>query len=453
MAKYSRPARETVPGDYLDPEAKLPRLPMPYRMIDNVLRDLIEEALELARDDPPREEPLLPLQSSFVLEVPDIVSVQASLDGLMVFVGTKAGKLLCINSLRGEPVGDPIDLEDSIRCMALSADGRFLAVAVGGADDEEDAEPKPSTVKLMLVQPDKPFLKTIHSTELSAEAVALYFSFDSCVFAAYLKTHQLECFRTKITIPFPTEPEGDMNSPAILMKQTSLPPGDGGEPPEEEEETPQITVTEPVRVLLTAVPQVLPQTNARTLVMLGKSPRARQVGELEGKHCVHVNMVTLGSHFVEKYLLREGALMQTEGDDAPQPESKATTQLRLPHAATAVAIDASTALLFTGMRNGACVIWNNVFGTQEIALKRHKAAVRCARTCLRHKASKQDKRARQARETSEGGSHGGSHVRPHPSPSQQDDALEKADTRNRMLAWSKRESLSGLAHVSTSLLY
>jgi hypothetical protein len=49
--------------------------------------------------------------------------------------------------------------------MAMAPNGRLLAVAVGGADSSEDAEPKPSTVKLMLVQSDsKPFLKTLHST-------------------------------------------------------------------------------------------------------------------------------------------------------------------------------------------------------------------------------------------------------------------------------------------------
>jgi len=190
-----------VPKDFYDPDAKVPRLPMPYRMIDRVLRDLIEEALEIARDDPPKEEPLLPLAPSFELEIPNIVAVQPMPDGLMVFVGTRAGKLHCVNSLRGEVVGEPVDLEDSIRCMAMAPNGRLLAVAVGGADDSEDAEPKPSTVKLMLVQSDsRPILKTVHSTPLSAEAVALHFSFDSLVFAALLKTGQLECFRSKIVL-------------------------------------------------------------------------------------------------------------------------------------------------------------------------------------------------------------------------------------------------------------
>ena len=72
------PCRERPPPDHYDPESTVPRLPMPYRMIDNVLRDLIEEALELARDDPPREEPLEPIKPSFSLEIPDIVSAQPS---------------------------------------------------------------------------------------------------------------------------------------------------------------------------------------------------------------------------------------------------------------------------------------------------------------------------------------------------------------------------------------
>jgi len=363
-----------TPSDYSDPEAKVPRLPMPYRMIDKVLRDLIEEALELVRDDPPREEPLQPVSPSFSLDIPDIAAVQPAKDGLIIFVATKAGKILCVNSLRGETVGEPIDLEESIKCMTLAADGRLLAVAIGGAGDEEEAEPMPSTVKLMLVQADKPFLKTVTSTKLTAEAVALYFSFDSCVFAAQLKTNQLECFRTAITVPFLEQPDVEPTSP--VNRESSMQP-DGVDAPEEL--APVILVTDPVCVLLTPAPLVLSPDEARMVVMLCKSPKVRQVGELENKHCVHVNLVMLGSHAVEKYRLREGALPPPpEGEEPSKPESHAEVMLRLPHAVSALALDASTALLFTGLANGGCVLWNNVFGTQLFALKRHKTPVTAA---------------------------------------------------------------------------
>jgi len=370
-----------VPGDYCDPEAKTPRLPMPYRMIDNVLRDLIEEALEVARDDPPKEEPPLPLAPSFALEIPDIVSVQPTPDGLMVFIGTRDGKLHCVNSLRGEVVGEPIDLEDSIRCMAMTANGRLLAVAVGGAGDEEDAEPKPSTVKLMLVQSDKPFLKTVHSTPLSAEAVAIHFSFDSCVFAALLKSGQLECFRSKITVPLEHGIPEESEQAMVRELSSVQTPADGGEAPHEDKAPDQL-ITEPVRVLLTHAPAAPPppgDLGRGTVVLLNRSPRVREVGQLEEQHCAHVNMVTLGSHAVARYRLREDALPPPpEGEDPPPPETGPEKQLRLPHAASAVAMDASSALLFTGMSNGGCVLWNNVFGTELFALRRHKAAVTAA---------------------------------------------------------------------------
>jgi len=182
-------------------------------MIDNVLRDLIEEALELARDDPPREEPIEAIKPTFSLDIPDIVTVQPSNDGMMLYVGTKQGKLLCINTLRGEQVGNPIDLEDTIKCLALAADGRILAVAVGGAKEGDEAgEPTPSTVKLMLVLSERPFLKTVASTPLIAEAVELHLSFDSRVFAALLKTNQLECYSTTISIPLANEAAEPLSS-------------------------------------------------------------------------------------------------------------------------------------------------------------------------------------------------------------------------------------------------
>ena len=87
----------------------------------------------------------------------------------------------------------------------------------------------------------------------------------------------------------------------------------------------------------------------------------------------------IGSHVVSKYSLREGVLPPpTDGSDPPSPESRPEKQLRLPHAVSAVAMDASTALLFTGMSNGGCVLWNNVFGTSLFALRRHRAAVTAA---------------------------------------------------------------------------
>ena len=376
---------EGLPRDYYDPDAKLPRLPMPYRMIDNVLRDLIEDALEQARDDPPREEPPAPIAPSFSLDTPDVVSLQPTKNGLMIFVGTRSGKVLCVNSLRGDVVGEPIDLEEPINCMTLAADERLLAVAVGGVSgvggEGEEVEPKPSTVKLMLVQQDRPFLKTMTSTKLSAAAVSISFSFDSCVFAARLCTNQLECFRTMIQVPLLVEEEVEPASPLMGKKLgAGVAEGVEGADPEAREAAPEgAKVTEPFRVLLTSERPAPPAAAGTTVVMLGSSPRVRQVGELESKHCACVHIVILDTHLVEKFRLRESALPPpAEGEEeAAPPTTAAEQQLRLPHAVTAVAMDTSTVLMMTGLANGACVVWNTVFGTQLFALKRHKAAV-CA---------------------------------------------------------------------------
>jgi hypothetical protein len=101
-------------------------------------------------------------------------------------------------------------------------------------------------------------------------------------------------------------------------------------------------------------------------------------------HIIHIHTYVyaymyIGSHVVSQYRLREGVLPPPpDGSEPPPPESRPEKLLRLPHVASAVAMDASTALLFTGMSNGGCVLWNNVFGTSLFALRRHRAAVTAA---------------------------------------------------------------------------
>jgi hypothetical protein len=40
-----------VPWDHVDPDSVVPALPMPFRMIDHLIRGLVEEALDQARDE------------------------------------------------------------------------------------------------------------------------------------------------------------------------------------------------------------------------------------------------------------------------------------------------------------------------------------------------------------------------------------------------------------------
>jgi hypothetical protein len=64
----------------------------------------------------------------------------------------------------------------------------------------------------MLVLSERPFLKTVASTPLIAEAVELHLSFDSQVFAALLKTNQLECYSTTISVPLADEAAEPLSS-------------------------------------------------------------------------------------------------------------------------------------------------------------------------------------------------------------------------------------------------
>jgi hypothetical protein len=72
---------------------------------------------------------------------------------------------------------------------------------------------------------------------------------------------------------------------------------EGGEPPPEEHTHAQFDTTEPVQVLLTLVPDgaaAAGDVSRNTVVLLNRAPRVREVGQLEEKHCTHVNVVTLG---------------------------------------------------------------------------------------------------------------------------------------------------------------
>ncbi len=72
---------------------------------------------------------------------------------------------------------------------------------------------------------------------------------------------------------------------------------EGGEPPPEEHTHSQFDTTEPVQVLLTHVSEgeaAAGDVSRNTVVLLNRAPRVREVGQLEDKHCAHVNVVVLG---------------------------------------------------------------------------------------------------------------------------------------------------------------
>ena len=113
-----------VPWDYVDPDSIVPVLPMPFRMIDHLIRALVEEALDKAGDvvrTPPSRAPSIqphescaarprdpsahprapaqvvdeyvepaPLAETYAFsDIVDVTCTTASLDGLFVYCGTR----------------------------------------------------------------------------------------------------------------------------------------------------------------------------------------------------------------------------------------------------------------------------------------------------------------------------------------------------------------------------
>mmetsp|Transcript_43977 Transcript_43977/g.138809 ORF Transcript_43977/g.138809 Transcript_43977/m.138809 type:complete len:381 (+) Transcript_43977:191-1333(+) len=216
--------------EYLDPDTITPRLPLPYRMIDNLIRSLVEEALEQTRDDKEQEKAIDSVSAVFEYhQRKDIILSQASSDGLLVFVCTSSGSLECINSLRGAQVGEPIVLGEPATCLTLSSDGRALAVGLR------------SKVNILQVMKDSPFLKHLLSIETRGVPKNLAFSSDSTVFVVISEAEELELFRIALPeVPVVEEEEEAKNT-------SSEASGEKKEEAEGEELVP--TMKDPVRVL------------------------------------------------------------------------------------------------------------------------------------------------------------------------------------------------------------
>ncbi len=71
-------------------------------------------------------------------------------------------------------------------------------------------------------------------------------------------------------------------------------------------------------------------------------------------------------------------LRRRDAEDAALQVPEAT--LRTPSPISSAALDASCALLCTGLDNGSVLVWNNIFNTQHFCLKRHKGTASSTRT-------------------------------------------------------------------------
>ena len=341
----------TMKKEYLDPDTITPRLPLPYRMIDNLIRTLVEEALEQTRDDKEQEKPIDSVSAVFEYhQRKDIILSQASSDGLLVFVCTSSGSLECINSLRGAQVGEPIVLGEPATCLTLSSDGRALAVGLR------------SKVNILQVMKDSPFLKPLLSIETRGVPKHLAFSSDSTVFVVISEAEELELFRVALPeVPVVEEEEEAKNT----SSETS------GEKKEEAEgEDPVPTMKDPVRVLRLKCSR----EKCKKMFFLGLAPKIRRVGELTGRECRHLNIVNVGTNILERFDI---PLKEWEDAEGSEAKGVADVSITLPNLVTTGAMDDTTAMLIIGMKNGSSIIWNNLLNSHHATLKKHKGAVTC----------------------------------------------------------------------------
>eukprot|EP00960_Hanusia_phi_P002485 72320-Hanusia_phi.AAC.1 len=338
-------------GEYLDPDTVTPRLPLPYRMIDNLIRSLVEEAIEQAKDEKEQEKPIDNVSPVFEYhQRKDIILSQASSDGLLVFICTASGSLECINSLRGAQVGEPIELGEPATCLTLSSDGRALAVG------------QRLKVNILQVMKDSPFLKSLLVIETRGIPKHLSFSPDSTVFVAVSEAEELELFRISLPeVPVVEEEEETKNTSSEAS----------GEKKEEVEgEEPELPVKEPVRVLRLKCSR----EKCKKMFFLGFAPKIRKVGELTANECRHLNILNIGTNVLERYEIPLKELEETENEDT---KATADVSITLPNLVTTGAMDDTTAMLVIGMKNGSCVIWNNLLNAPHASLKKHKAPVTC----------------------------------------------------------------------------
>ncbi|EKX46462.1 hypothetical protein GUITHDRAFT_138206 [Guillardia theta CCMP2712] len=337
--------------EYLDPDTITPRLPLPYRMIDNLIRSLVEEALEQTRDDKEQEKAIDSVSAVFEYhQRKDIILSQASSDGLLVFVCTSSGSLECINSLRGAQVGEPIVLGEPATCLTLSSDGRALAVGLR------------SKVNILQVMKDSPFLKHLLSIETRGVPKNLAFSSDSTVFVVISEAEELELFRIALPeVPVVEEEEEAKNT-------SSEASGEKKEEAEGEELVP--TMKDPVRVLRLKCSR----EKCKKMFFLGLAPKIRRVGELTGRECRHLNIVNVGTNILERFDI---PLKEWEDAEGSEAKGLADVSITLPNLVTTGAMDDTTAMLIIGMKNGSSIIWNNLLNSHHATLKKHKGAVTC----------------------------------------------------------------------------
>lgn len=85
----------------------------------------------------------------------------------------------------------------------------------------------------------------------------------------------------------------------------------------------------------------------------------------------HIALIFAGTSALVKYRLVE--------QEEPKPE----VSMRTPYSITCGHVDAETAMVCTGMRNGGSVVWDNVFNTHKFALEKHGERGGGGVTCCR----------------------------------------------------------------------
>lgn len=134
--------------------------------------------MEQARDEKDDDDIALPmLDPVFNLDtVKDATCLQSTDDGLFMLVGTEAGQIQVVNTLRGA-VASKVDVgEDPIKALAIAMKGTWLATAAG------------AKVAVHSVVKSPPFLKAAHEIPLKEQATHVHMSEDGKVVLAVSPT-------------------------------------------------------------------------------------------------------------------------------------------------------------------------------------------------------------------------------------------------------------------------
>ncbi|KAJ1486740.1 hypothetical protein T484DRAFT_1788760 [Baffinella frigidus] len=286
--------RPGVPWDHVDPDSVVPALPMPFRMIDHLIRGLVEEALDLARDVATASgfSPALtwfapqvveedtgpsPLAETYTFsDMPGVTCVTASPDGLFL-----SGAVHVCNCLRGEILGT-VEVEEPVSTLALGTGAQVLTVACSTKLAMFHVLTVACTTKLAMfhVVRAAPYLSKTAELPYAGPASSAAFSFDDQTLGVVREGGGVDVWRLPAP-PKPHEEKDEDEGGAVVANAADAAPAE-----------PEIT---PMRMMTTAARKGAPS------IFLTVTPKPRQVGSLGESECAHVCIPYIGASIMAKF--------------------------------------------------------------------------------------------------------------------------------------------------------